>query len=213
MQAGANVRSLDAVRQFRAALVRFEEDAAGAMTSLRQELARTLQWLDHDCPAYWRQELRNCFDRVAEARTHLARRQMMTVAGHRPECIEEKQVLRRAKRDLEAAQQKIQIVRQCSIKTHRAADEYVCRIGRVEQSLAHDVPTMLALIERILNALESYVEAPGPTVDSITNDETLPSFPSSRLGTQPLDAPASSQSVRLHKEETEPPNGGFPGAV
>jgi hypothetical protein len=172
MGPSANVRSLDAVRHFRAALVRFEDDAASAMTSLRQELGRTLQWLDHDCPAFWRQELQNCFDRVAEARSHLARRQMMTIAGHRPECIEEKQVLRRAKRDLETAQQKIQIVRQWSIKTHRAADEYVCRIGRVEQTLARDVPTMLALIERILVALEAYVETAGAPVTSAVGDNT-----------------------------------------
>ena len=98
-----------------------------------------------------------------------------------------------ARADLEAAQQKIQIVRQCSIKTHRAADEYVSRIGRVEQSLAHGVPAMLALIERILNALEDYVEAPASAAELTTIDEPAPSFPSSRLGTHETETPASSQ--------------------
>src|ERR1700722_15618125 len=149
MSPRANVRSLDAIRQFRPAVVRFEDDVMSALSGLRTELNRTLQWLDHDCPAYWQQQIRNGFDNVAEARTTLTRKSMMTVAGHRSDCIDEKKALAKAKQNLEFAQQKLQLCRQWSIKAHRAADEYTARIGRAEQSLGQGIPRLMALLERM----------------------------------------------------------------
>src|ERR1700722_752622 len=148
-----------------------------ALTMLRTELNRTLQWLDHDCPAYWQQQIRNGFDNVAEARTTLTRKSMMTVAGHRSDCIDEKKALAKAKQNLEFAQQKLQLCRQWSIKAHRAADEYTARIGRAEQSIGHGIPKMLALLEKMVLALESYasVERASRTDDfSSSTTATLP---------------------------------------
>ena len=156
MSPRANVRSLDAIRYFRPAVLRFEEDVAAALGGLRTELNRTLQWIDHDCPAYWQQQVRSGFDNVAEARTQLTRRSMMTVAGHRPDCIDEKKALSRAKQNLEQAQEKLQLCRQWSIKAHRAADEYNSRIGRVEQALMQSVPRIKVILERVVLALEAY---------------------------------------------------------
>src|SRR5580704_4134685 len=163
MSPRANVRSLDAVREFRPAVVRFEDDVMAALTGLRTELNRTMQWLDHDCPAYWQHQIRNGFDTVAEARTQLSRKSMMTVAGHRSDCIDEKKALARAKQQLEFAQEKLRVCRQWSIKAHRAADEYNSRIGRAEQTLAHGVPRLMAILERITLALESYTAVERPS--------------------------------------------------
>jgi hypothetical protein len=163
MSPRANVRSLDAIRYFRPAVIRFEDDVAAALTGLRTELNRTLQWLDHDCPAYWQQQVRSGFDNVAEARTQLARRQMMTVAGRHPDCIDEKKALGRAKQHLELAQEKLRLCRQWSIKAHRAADEYNSRIGRVEQSMSQNLPRMKVILEKIVEALESYSATERPS--------------------------------------------------
>jgi hypothetical protein len=156
MSPRANVRSLDAIREFRPSVRRFEDDVMAALSMLRTELNRTIQWLDHDCPAYWQQQIRNGFDSVAEARTTLTRKSMMTVAGHRSDCIDEKKALAKAKQHLEFSQQKLQLCKQWSIKAHRAADEYTARISRAEQSIGQGVPRMMALLERMVLALESY---------------------------------------------------------
>ena len=163
MSPRANVRSLDAIRQFRPSVVRFEDDVTAALTGLRTELNRTLQWLDHDCPAYWQQQIRNGFDSVNEARTQLGRKQMMTVAGRHPDCIDEKKAFARAKQQLEFAQEKLKLCRQWSIKAHRAADEYSSRIGRTEQAIAQGLPRVMAILERIVLALESYTASDRPS--------------------------------------------------
>jgi hypothetical protein len=154
----ANVRSLDSVSRFRPKISQFEEDLGSALTSLRQEISRTLQWIDHDCPAYWQNQVRMGFDRVAEARTTLTRKQMITVAGHRSECIDEKKALAKAKQHLELAQEKVQACRQWSIKAHHAADEYTARVGRVEQSVGKGLPRIKMMLDRMIAALESYAQ-------------------------------------------------------
>jgi hypothetical protein len=155
----ANVRSFDAIRLFRAAVIEAEADLVSVLGQLRQEILRTLEWLDHDRPAHWQHQSRLCSDKLAQARTELARRQMITVAGHRPECIEEKKALRRAKENLEHANQMIQTVRQWSIKAHHKSDEYSCQIGRLEQALLVDIPAMRSLLDRILASLEAYADS------------------------------------------------------
>ncbi len=154
----ANVRSLDSIQRFRPKVSQFEEDLAAALTTLRVEINRTLQWIDHDCPQYWQNQVRTGFDRVAEARTQLTRKSMITVAGHRSECIDEKKALAKAKQNLELAQQKVQACRQWSIKAHHAADEYTARVGRVEQMVGKGLPRIKMMLDRMIAALEDYAQ-------------------------------------------------------
>jgi exonuclease VII large subunit len=187
MSPRANVRSLDAIREFRPSVRRFEDDVMAALSMLRTELNRTLQWLDHDCPSHWQQQIRNGYDSVAEARTTLTRKSMMTVAGHRSDCIDEKKALAKAKQQLEFSQAKLQLCRQWSIKAHRAADEYTARIGRAEQALGQGIPKMMSLLEKMVLALESYasVERASRTQDfSSSATATLPET-SAAVATEP----------------------------
>jgi hypothetical protein len=176
MSPRANVRSLDAIRQFRPSVIRFEDDVMAALTGLRTELNRTLQWLDHDCPTHWQNQIRLGFDRVNEARTQLSRKQMMTVGGRHPDCIEEKKSLVRSKQQLETAQEKLKLCRQWSIKAHRAADEYQSRLGRADQSIVQGIPRMMAILERIVIALEQYSATERPSrSDAFVFDTTITS--------------------------------------
>jgi hypothetical protein len=205
MSPRANVRSLDAIREFRPAVRRFEDDVMSALSGLRTELNRTLQWLDHDCPAHWQQQIRNGFDHVAEARTTLTRKSMITVAGHRSDCIDEKKALARAKQQLEFAQQKLQLCRQWSIKAHRAADEYTARIGRAEQSLGHGIPKMLALLEKMVLALESYaaVERVSRTDDFASSMTATLTETSAAVATEPA-PPQAAPHAAMPEEAAHP---------
>ncbi len=197
MSPRANVRSLDAIREFRPSVRRFEDDVMSALSMLRTELNRTLQWLDHDCPAYWQQQIRNGYDNVNEARTTLSRKSMMTVAGHRSDCIDEKKALAKAKLNLEFADSKLKLCKQWSIKAHRAADEYTARIGRAEQSLGQGIPKMLALLEKMVLALESYasVERASRTDNFLSSaTATLPET-SAAVATEPAPQAAPEESA------------------
>jgi hypothetical protein len=210
----ANVRSLDSVQRFRPKVAQFEDDLGSALTSLRQEISRTLQWIDHDCPAYWQNQVRQGFDRVAEARTTLMRKQMITVAGHRAECIDEKKALAKAKQNLDLAQEKVQACRQWSIKAHHAADEYTARVGRVEQAVGKGLPRIKMMLDRMIAALESYAQVQRGAVDdlnaSVEYETGLPAelmaAPPKAAG--PNGAPTAEAPPEGTKETASPPTNG-----
>ena len=131
------------------------------------------------------------------------RRQMITVAGHRSECIDEKKALAQAKRNLEMAQQKVQLCRQWSVKAHRAADEYNAQLGRAEQALNQGVPQMLALMERIIIALEGYVSSMGrPSAASEANESATDQ--AAQPATEAAPAPQAAETRSPESESSEP---------
>ena len=100
----------------------------------------------------------------------------MTVGGRHPDCIEEKKALVRSKQQLEMAQEKLKLCRQWSIKAHRAADEYQSRLGRAEQAVVQGIPRMMAILERIVLALEQYTATERPSrSDPLVFDTTTAS--------------------------------------
>jgi hypothetical protein len=163
----ANVNSIVAVREFKAALIRFAEEAASALDMMTSQIHRAVDWVEHERPAYWQQQVKVAFDEVAEARARLNTCQMRTVAGHRPSCIEEKQDYERAKRRLAYCQKMVPNVRRWAVKLRHEADEYRGRMGTLARAVEVDLPRMVALIERTATALEKYAEV---AVDPATTD-------------------------------------------
>ena len=162
MARSANVTSLDAMRHFRHALARFVEDATNALTALHMEVYRAMDWLEHDRPHYWRNEVRRCYERVAQARAELEKAKMKEVAGHRPSCYDEKKALELAKQRLKRAEEKVELVKRWAILVRDEMNEYRGRLGALERCLETDIPRTIAMLDRSIAALESYVEVQTP---------------------------------------------------
>ncbi len=144
MSNSAHVASFEAVARFTAALRQFHDEASSVLLGLDQQIERALHWLDHEQPAYWRQQIRKQYDEVARTRTAWENCMLRTVAGDRPSCIEEEKAHRTAKRNLEAALAKPDEIRRWSIKVHQEVDEYRGRIGKLRHALESSVPKTIA---------------------------------------------------------------------
>ncbi|MBC8117713.1 MAG: hypothetical protein H7062_25265, partial [Candidatus Saccharimonas sp.] len=81
---------------------------------------------------------------------------LRTVGGRHPECIEEKVALQRAKARLEFCQQKVDIVRRVNVDVSQQADDYRGRTGLLQRLLDEDVPNVLAMLSRMIDAIEAY---------------------------------------------------------
>lgn len=143
------------------------------------QLHRALDWVEHEQPAYWQQQIKLAFDEVSETRVRLETCLMRSVAGRRPSCIEEKQNHRRARERLDYCQQMAPRVKGWSVKFRHAADEYRGSIGSLVHMVDVEVPRMAELIERTVTTLERYAEvSPGefesatPTADKQEPPET-----------------------------------------
>ena len=154
----ANVQSLDAVRDVRLAMISFADRTTSALDELRTKIDRTLAWLEQDRPLYWRDQERKAYDRVASTRIAYETCKMRTVGGRHPECIEEKVAFQRAKERLAFCQTKIEVVRRWCIEASRQVDEYRGRTSPLQGRLDQDVPNVLAMLGRMVDALEAYTQ-------------------------------------------------------
>jgi hypothetical protein len=93
----ANVRSIPALADFRAALLTFGESARRALDEVRMEMQRGLTWIADEQPVYWKAEHQRSFDLVAERRSELESCQNRTMDGERATCYQERKALEAAK--------------------------------------------------------------------------------------------------------------------
>jgi len=171
--ARAKITSIDATRSMKTTMQRFHHESTTALEELSQEIQHAVQWIQHDCKQYWVEQIRLRQQEVAEARVNLERRQLVTVADHRPSCYDEKKALELAKRRLATAQERIEAVRHWSYAISHAVHEYKGGVGPFARWLETDLPRALAALEQMTGALESYV-ALEPTPADASTDE-LPS--------------------------------------
>jgi hypothetical protein len=162
MGATANLTSTDALVRLKLALQYFHQGAIDGLTAVALEVQRFVDWVEHDRAKFWAMKVRRGFDKVAEARSNLERCQMMNVAGHTPECRDEKKALERAKRELAHAEEKVEKVRHWSRALRHEATEYQARAGQLTGWLEGEFPKAVAVLERMTAAIENYLAVTAP---------------------------------------------------
>ncbi|MEZ6065319.1 MAG: hypothetical protein R3B90_06335 [Planctomycetaceae bacterium] len=173
----ANVRSIEAIRDFRATVQKFAEEVEGALEAVQIELQRAFDWIEHDRPHYWQLQTRRGFDLVAQTRVALSTCQMRKVAGRQPSCIEEKQACAAAKRRLEHCQQQIERVKHWNVKIHHDANEFRGRMGTFQRSLGQELPKLIALLTRTIDVLERYADVLPSDGENTAPRERKPATP------------------------------------
>ncbi len=157
MTNGANVRSIESLREFRAALHTFVQEAREAMCSYDLEIRRALDWLTKDQPQRWKMETRKCEDAVVQARLELERRRGMKLpGGETPSCMEEKKAVERARQRRQYAADKVEAVRKWGYAVEHEVDEYSGRANQLQDVIDAELPRAIGMLDRALTALEAY---------------------------------------------------------
>jgi hypothetical protein len=170
----ANVRSLDAMREFRVKMLEFADVVVDVLASQQQMILGFLNWLEHDRPNFWKQYMLHSFDVIAEARAQLERCLLRTVARHRPTCYEEKLALQAAKQRLEMAQEKIEAVKHWCVTCRHEIDEHDGRRGQLQQYIETDFVRSLATLERMIAAIEAYSEIESAVEEAVPPPANTP---------------------------------------
>jgi hypothetical protein len=160
MSQPAEVASLDAVRDWKTAIVSFRAMAQDALVAVELAIRRAFDWLDEQRNR-WQQEIRIREEELTRAKSELWRKKNMPIIGH-PDCVAEEKAVRRALARLEEAEQKLEKTRQWGIALRRAVEEYEGPGRRLAFRLEGDVPRGLAMLEQKIAALESYLAIPAP---------------------------------------------------
>ncbi len=156
MTTGANVHSSEAIESVRGSLALFSEQVQDALTELGGEMRRVLEWLEHDRPRYWKNQVRIAHDKVHEAQQALHRCLMFPIAGERPSCYEERAALKLTQARLAYCEQKVERVRHWQRTVQHELFEYEGRISQLVRTVEVDVPQAMSVLHKILGRLEEY---------------------------------------------------------
>lgn len=144
-----------------AALAKFHQRVQATLDALDGELRRTEDWLEHDRPAHWRRELHAAEDGLHQAKLDLERCLLMTVAGERPACREQKAAVKSAQARLAYCREKGDVVKTWQRNFRHESLELRGRIGQLRRVLDQDVPQARAVLGKILRRLADYgIERP-----------------------------------------------------
>ena len=166
MSQSANVRSVQAIHDFKIAMANFAEDARTALSSSEMEVRRVRNWLQRDQLTYWQGQVKRRTEEVSTARTELHRRRLSQQGSEAISDTEQKENLRAAQRRLEEAERKVAIVKRWVPVLEHAIAEYHSAVQPLGDRLSGALVNSLSLLERTIAAVESYL-AVAPTTTPI----------------------------------------------
>jgi hypothetical protein len=154
----ARVESTDALRIFRAALVKFAEAADLALGDAESELHRTLMWLETEQDTFWQHQVRKWTEQVAIAKDRVRQKKLFKDStGRMLSAIDEEKALAIAVRRLEEAQEKLTNTRRWARKLPKELHNYKGGVQRLATTVAVAIPAAVARLDKLGGLLEAYV--------------------------------------------------------
>jgi hypothetical protein len=163
----AAVHSIEGLKDFRVALALFAEDALSALGAVDMEVKRTVHWVHYDRRAYWQEQIKRRRELVSMAQAEVFRRKLSKTADNSPAMSEQKELLRKAEASLHDAERRIELVKKWEPALQQAVLEYKASRARIKNLASGDVPRAIALLERLIVALEAYLSEAPPSVSDM----------------------------------------------
>lgn len=158
MAEGARVDSIDVIKGFKPALVKFAEAINVALGDAESEIHRTLVWLEAEQSQHWRSEIRKRQTEVARAREAVRMKKLYKdSSGRTVTAIDEEKALAVALRKLQEAEQKALAVKKWSLRLQKEMEQYKGGTQSLATAVQSDVPAATARLDALFSKLESYV--------------------------------------------------------
>jgi hypothetical protein len=175
----ADVRSIDALRDWHANLTTYGETLSEGLAGVELEIRRAFDWLSEQL-GRWQRAVRECEEDVTQAKAELAARKFPGWDGRLPDTTVQEKALRTAKARLEYAEDQVLRVRGWSGRLPKMIEEvYRGAAHRLGAFLEIDLQQGLAILSRRIGALESYAGlrpdfAPAPSSSSVAATPPAP---------------------------------------
>ena len=154
----ARVDSIDALKTFRVALIKFGEEANAALSSAEAEMQRMVGWLERDQVSFWTFQLRKRNEGLSRAQEALRQKKLFTdAAGRFPTPIEEEKAVRKWKAAVEEAEQKLANCKKYGRILQKAIMDYKGGVQRFSSAVQVETPNAVARLDRMVDKLEAYV--------------------------------------------------------
>ncbi|MBN2375077.1 MAG: hypothetical protein JXD22_01655 [Sedimentisphaerales bacterium] len=174
MSNGARVYSLEALKEFEAALLKFAHTVSAAIEEADSEVQRTLLWLNLEQDRYWKNQLRVRNEAYTQAKQVLKRKEYLDKSplGSNSSYLDERKAIALAKMRFEEAQTKCKNVKLWIMKLEEEAMTFKAAANSLMNLVEMDLPQARAQIDSMVMALERYLEINPPS-------EVTPNIPDS----------------------------------
>lgn len=157
MNAGADVRALDALQDWHNHLCVFRTEAQESLSSLMLEIRRSFDWVEEQGKRWYRAS-REAEEEVIRAKAELAQRQTPDYSGRIPDTSVQEENLARAKAKYNFALDQIDVCRKWAIKLPRMiSEEYEGPARRLGNFLEAELANAIALLNERIGLLQSYL--------------------------------------------------------
>jgi hypothetical protein len=162
MSLPVDVQSLETLREVRAALVEFSDEARGALGTMDMEVRRLLDWLAHDQRMYWLSKIKQRQQELADAKAELHRKKLSAMFGNEAYASEQKDMVRVAKARLEDAEDRLEKLRRWVPQLEHAIGEYRGPAGNLADCVGVGMERNLELLDRMITAIDEYIRMAPP---------------------------------------------------
>ncbi len=158
MAEGARIHSVDAIRQFRAALIKYAETGNSALTSADSDIDRVLGWLERDQTSYWAGQVRKRHEHVIRCEDAVRQKKLFKGAdGGTQSVVDEMKALSVAKRREVEAEQKVLTVKKAVAVLRKEGMLYKGRVMRLATTMSSDLPKAVHKLDRMMDQVEAYL--------------------------------------------------------
>jgi hypothetical protein len=203
MSQSAKVLSVQALKDFKIAIVNFVEEGRNALSGVDIEVRRMRDWLERDQLSYWQMQVKRRQEAMMMARTELHRRKISQQGSDAVSDTEQKEALREAQTRLRVAEEKVAIVKKLIPVFNHAVAEYLSHAMPLSDHLSGGVENSLARLERMIVSLEEYLAIAPPSTPRFDapggGSETSAATPVGTSGfsaAQSVDADPADDSLR-----------------
>lgn len=161
----AQVTSVEAIEQFRAALILFLSSARPALEEVSAEIARAKSWLQNDQRRLWENEMRVRQRKLEEAQQELFSARLSTF---QETTSLQQMAVNRWQRATREAEEKIAQLKKWDRELENRSEPLVKQAEQFHTFLTTEMPKAIAYLAQTVKTLEAYasVSAPSKTGES-----------------------------------------------
>ena len=164
MRQAASVSSINALKDFKRALDTFASIIRTALGEAQSDLQRTTWWVQQDRLTHWQVQKRKRMTQLAQAKSELFRSQVASPDQRVPATLERKAV-DEAQRRMDEAETKLANVKRWGRMLEREVILYKGHCQSLARAVDGEVPAALIRLDKMVAALEKYVQIQAPSTD------------------------------------------------
>lgn len=157
----AKVTSLEAIEMFRARLIIYRDKAGRVLDEVGEDVIRTRVWLQTDRITFWEGQIRRRQKELEMRQQELFSAQ---ISGMRDASFVQQQAVQRARRAIQEAEGKLNIVKQWNRQYDQRIEPLGKQVEKLRHNLVHDLGLAVAFLAEVTKTLAEYAEMSPSTV-------------------------------------------------